>query len=236
MSDDNLNIPVGTTVQLQLDAAEETARHSVRVIGYVPGLSLLVGTPTLNGKVQIVRAGQQFKVRMLRGDSVVGFSVKVLHSAVKPFPYLHLEYPKTLEQIVVRNSARVATQILCAVRNTRQSGDEQNFRKADIVDLSESGAKLASPVPLGEAGDMLQVNFRLELLDNTEELSLVADLKNVMERLEEHDKRKRLIHLHGVQFRAMNRFQQLLLHAWVMGKVASGGARPGKAESGKSKS
>ena len=206
MMEDNLNLQVGTAVQLQLDVPEDTPRHMVRVIGYVPGGSLVVGTPTVNGKVQIV----------------VGFSSKVLVSTLKPYPHLHLSYPKDIEQIVVRNSARVSTRLPCTVRNTKDPDAPEYFHEAFIVDLSESGAKLASRRPLGEASDMLQVNFRLQVTSQTEELSMVSDLKNCVERMEADENGKYLNHLSGVQFRAVNRFQQLLLHAWVMGNVAAG--------------
>jgi c-di-GMP-binding flagellar brake protein YcgR len=222
MKGDTLNLQVGTMVQLELDGPEEAPRHMVRVIGYVPGGSLLVGTPVAHGNVQIVREGQKFKVRVLRGDSVVGFTSKVLVSTLKPYPHLHLSYPSELEQIVVRNSARVTTHVACLARNTGQPDAPENFRKAAIIDLSETGAKLASPVPLGEVGEMLQVNFQLRVTGQDEQLSLVADIKNSMERLENDEKGKRLVHVSGVQFRALNRFQQLLLYAWVMGQVAAG--------------
>lgn len=222
MTEEALNLPVGATVQLQKDGPDESPRHMVRVVGYLPGGSLVVTTPTQEGRVQLVPEGRKFKVRMLRGDSVVGFSAKVLHSSIKPYPHLHLEYPGSFEQIVVRNSARVQTRLLCQVRNTREADDPQNFCECQIVDLSESGAKLSCLKPLGEAGDMLQINFDLEVLGRVENLSLVADLKNLQERLEEHEGKKRLTHLNGVQFRAVNRFHQVLLHAWVMERVASG--------------
>ena len=70
---------------------------------------------------------------------------------------------------------------------------------------------------------MLQVNFRLQVTSQIEELSMVSDLKNCVERMETDENGKYLNHLSGVQFRAVNRFQQLLLHAWVMGNVAAGG-------------
>lgn len=228
MQEDNLNLAVGSTVQLQLNSPEASQRYMVRVVGYLPRVALVVTTPTVNGNVQLVREGQTYKVRMLRGDSVMGFNAKVLVSAIKPFPHLHLEYPKDFEQIVVRNAARVSVSVPCMVRNTNQPDSAEHFHKASIIDLSESGAKIASPIPLGDAGEMLQINFRLSVLDQTEDLSLVGDIKNNMEKLEEDEQGKRLVHMNGVQFRAVNRFQQVLLHAWVMGRVASGGNALGK--------
>lgn len=221
MQEDSLNLRVGSTVQLQLDGPEATPRHMVRVIGYLPRGSLVVTTPTVGGKVQIVRDGQKFNVRMLRGDSVVGFASQVLVSAMKPYPHLHLAYPKLLEQIVVRNSARVSTRIQCVYRNTKQPDAPENFHRAEIVDLSETGAKIASPIPMGETDEMIQLNFKISVLGQSETLSLVADLKNSMERTESNEKGKRMVYVGGVRFRAANRFQQVLLHAWVMEQVAN---------------
>ena len=60
------------------------------------------------------------------------------------------------------------------------------------------------------------------MLGQAEALNLVGDVRSRSERLLEEDGRRRLVHLHGVQFRAINRFQQVLLHAWVMEQLATG--------------
>ena len=220
--EDKLNLTIGTTVQLQLDAPGEQPRHMVRLIGYVCGGSLIVATPTVQGKVQFVREGQVFSVRVLRGESVMGFSAKVTASNMKPYPHLHLAYPEDIEQIVVRNSARVATRIPARVRNTQQPDSAEYYHEVDIIDLSETGARLASAQALGEVSEMLQVDFRIRVTGDLEDLSLLSDLKSVSERIEPHEDGERLVHLSGLQFRALNRLQQLFLHAWLMNHVANG--------------
>ena len=57
---------------------ENAPRFSVRLIGSLPGASLVVTTPTLDGKVQIVREGQRFNVRVLKGERVLGFVAQIL--------------------------------------------------------------------------------------------------------------------------------------------------------------
>ena len=220
--EDKLNLTIGANVQLQLDAPGEQPRHMVRLIGYVNGGSLIVATPTVQGKVQFVREGQVFSVRMLRGESVMGFSAKVTASYMKPYPHLHLAYPEDIEQIVVRNSARVATKIPARVRNTKQPDNADYYHDVDIIDLSETGARIASTQPLGEVSEMLQLDFRIRVTGALEELSLLSDLKSVAERVEPHEDGERLIHLSGLQFKALNRLQQLFLHAWLMNHVANG--------------
>ncbi|WP_081999886.1 flagellar brake protein [endosymbiont of unidentified scaly snail isolate Monju] len=223
MSEDTLNLAIGAPMQIQPLVPDEAPRELVRVIGYLVGSSLVVTNPvTREGKYKIVREGQVFKVRMLRGDSVVGFTSRVLAAPVKPYPHLHLAWPREFEQIVVRNSARVRTRIACQVRNTRQPDQPEYFQQAEIADLSETGVRLQSRVPLGEVGDMVQILFNLEVLGQAEALNLVGDVRSRCERMLEEDGRRRLVHLHGIQFRAINRFQQVLLHAWVMEQLATG--------------
>ncbi len=202
---------------------EDAARELVRVIGYQVGASLVVTNPvTAEGKYKIMREGQVFKVRMLRGDSVVGFTARVLAAPVKPYPHLHLAWPREFEQIVVRNSARVRTQIACQARNTAQPDESRYFHAAQIADLSETGMRLQAEVALGEVGDMLQVQFSLDVLGQAESLTLVGDIRSRCERVREEDGHRRLLHSHGIRFRAINRFQQVLLHAWVMEQLATG--------------
>ncbi|RMG34243.1 MAG: flagellar brake protein, partial [Gammaproteobacteria bacterium] len=178
--EDTLNLPVGATVQLQLTLPENSPRELVRVIGYLPGSSLVVTCPTNEaGRFKIVRDGQVYKVRMLRGDTVVGFEARVLAAPVKPYPHLHLQYPQAFEQIVIRNSTRVRAELPCQVRNTRRPDVPENFQAACIVDLSETGARLSHPEPLGEVAEMLQLVFELEVLGQAEQLTLVGDIRSV---------------------------------------------------------
>ena len=223
MSEDTLNLAVGATVQLQLTVPHSSPREVVRVIGYVPGGSLVVNMPSNNGSVKIVREGQIYKARMLLGDSVIGFEAKVLFVSLKPYPHMHLRYPKEFAQIIVRDSARVRTEIPCTFRDVRQPDTVENRHPATIVDLSETGAKIASAVALGSPDDMLQISFKLELLGVEETLNLVGKLRNQRERRDRDEQPKQRIHLHGLQFKAINRIQQILLHAWVMERIVIAG-------------
>ncbi len=77
MAEDRLKLQVGDMVQLQRVSPEHDDRFNVRVIGYLTGQSLLVTAPTINGKVQIIRDGQGFVVRMLHGSDVLDGYVAV---------------------------------------------------------------------------------------------------------------------------------------------------------------
>ena len=174
-----------------------------------------------------MREGQSYKVRMLRGDSVVGFEAKVLSVSLKPYPHMHLQYPREFTQIIVRNSARVSANIACKIRNTTQPDLPEKYLQARIVDLSESGAKVSSPVPLGKVAGMLLLNFELDVLGQKEVLTLVGHLRRRSERKEDPATGTPGLYLHGIQFKAVNRFQQVILHAWVMEQIVTGAGNMG---------
>ncbi|MCB1802340.1 MAG: flagellar brake protein [Gammaproteobacteria bacterium] len=217
MEDSNelLNLTMGTVLQVQATVPDNAPRYSVRLVGALPGASLVVTTPTVDGRVQIVREGQRFTVRALKGERVMGFVAQVIYAAMKPYPHLHLEYPSKVEQIVVRNASRVNAEIPVQVRNTDQASGENGFIDATMIDLSETGAKIASLRTLGQPGALLHLKFSLMISGVSEELGLLGDIKNVSERTEKGSEDKPVIYHTGLQFRTLSRFQQVLLHAWV---------------------
>ena len=216
---DPLNLTLGTVLQVQATVPHDAPRYSVRLIGALPGSSLVVTSPTVGGKVQIIREGQRFAVRGLEGERVVGFVTQILFASMRPYPHLHLDYPDEVEQIVVRNASRVSVALPAAVRNTARPHESGDLVDAVLVDLSETGTKIASDKPLGDTDELLHILFQLTVSGGVEELGLLGDIKNVAERIEERLDGPRSVHYTGVKFRTLSRFQQVLLHAWVTDRV-----------------
>ena len=216
---DPLNLTLGSVLQVQATVPEQAPRYSVRLIGALPGASLIVTTPTMHGKVQIVREGQRFTVRALKGERVVGFVAQVLLASMKPYPHLHLDYPEEIEQIVVRNASRVDAAVPATVRHTDEPNEPASFRDVQIVDLSETGARIASEQPLGDPDEVLHIRFELTISGVDEELGLIGDIKNSSERSEPGPEGGARVYYTGVKFRTLSRFQQVLLHAWVTNHI-----------------
>lgn len=212
---DLFSLPTGSVLQIQATVPEDAPRYSVRLIGSLPGASLVITTPTVDGKLQIIREGQRFAVRVLKGERVFGFVARVLFASMKPYPHLHLEYPEEFEQIVVRNSSRVSTDLPAQVRNTADPNEAGSFSAAKLVDLSETGAKLASGHAIAQANEMLHLRFDLTIGSVNEEVSLLAEVRNIAERSEEGADSERLVRYYGLQFGTLSRYQQVLLNAWV---------------------
>lgn len=216
MAEDVLNLAVGSPLQLQAIGTADSPRYQVRTIGYLPGSSLVITTPQQDGRVALVRSGQVFNVRMLRGDTVMGFTAQALKVTNTPYPHVHLSYPKEIERIVVRNARRVSAGINAQARNINDGPDGPK-RVVSFVDLSMTGAKLAAERPLGAVGESLHLNFEIEVAGKLEQLSLLGTIRNLAVRDRENIGDG---YNHGVQFTKLNRFQQLLLHGWVLQRTA----------------
>jgi c-di-GMP-binding flagellar brake protein YcgR len=212
MDNKPLKISVGSLLQLQSATQENAPRYQVRVIGYLPGGSLVVTNPVVQKKLQIIREGTLFHVRMLSGSDVVGFTARTLNSAVKPYPHLHLEYPKTIESISVRNANRVSTR-LPAKGNNLDLPDAPGNHPVSITDLSSTGCGLLASEKLGDSEHRLSLTFKIGVLDIAEEIQVKGTIKRISER---PGNGKETQYFHGLAFVDLNRAQKIILHAWVL--------------------
>lgn len=194
----------------------DSPRYQVRTVGYLPGGSLVVTTPQPGGRLVMVRNSQLFRIRMLRGESVLGFETQVLQVNNLPYPHLHLAYPKAVERIVVRNALRVSADVKTIARNITD-GPEGDQHTAVFVDLSTTGAKLVAPRPLGLVGDTLHLSFEVDVAGKPEKLTLLGTIRSVAIRDRQKESRG---YKHGLQFGTINRYQQVLLHSWVLQRMA----------------
>ncbi|MCF6281914.1 MAG: flagellar brake protein [Candidatus Polarisedimenticolaceae bacterium] len=211
-------LQVGDTLQLQYaPPSTNQERFAVRVIGYLLNESIVTTTPMRAGKVMLIREGMTFTIRLLQGDAVLGFNAKVLHSATKPYPHIHLAYPDDVETKVVRNAQRVNSNLKASVRNTQLMEEEEQYHKVTLVDISLTGARLECRELLGKVGDVLHINAPLRVCESEEFLRTLVNVCSVTPRETEDGER---VYYYGVAFRMLSRIQKLLLCAYVKGQIA----------------
>lgn len=222
MDPNSLSLQVGDKLQLQGIPADRQERHLVQLVGYMPGESLIVTTPRVQGKVAIMRPDQRFTARVLQGSSICGFVCSLLKSYGAPFPHLHLSYPREMETIVVRNGLRVPLDHPALLRHTSHPDGPAYYRGARILDLSHSGARFACRVAVGRENEMILARFSLDVCGVEEKLEALGQIRGTGQRLVEGE------HLEfwlGVRFQALTRFQQILLQAFVLEQFVGGRSR-----------
>lgn len=146
----------GDSVQLQPLQKGDNKRFQVKVIGCYAPVSVLVTAPAHAGKLAFVREGQPFLVRGFVGKDAVAYKTKVLKSNLAPFAYLHLAYPDSVQSMRIRNSARVALELITSI--SRNGG---KVTSATMVDLSLGGARIMSVTSFGTVGDEVELAFRI---------------------------------------------------------------------------
>ncbi|MBW9266815.1 MAG: flagellar brake protein [Candidatus Thiodiazotropha sp. (ex. Lucinisca nassula)] len=218
MPDSVRYLQIGDVLQLQWASPNENAeRFAATLIGFLPGHSLVITTPRKHGKPIIVRDGQSFTVRMLQGSNIFGFVSQVLNASSKPYPHVHLSYPSDVESAVVRNAPRVPTEINAEVVWPQGASGGEKKRSVIISDISSTGARILDRQTLGKVGDVVQVIYTLSVCGGEDMLKIMGVIRNIRETAG-RDGRNTFVH--GLEFRGLNRFQQLVLCSYVLGSIA----------------
>lgn len=205
----DMQLNVGEMLQLVFAADDQQRKHATKVIGYLPGKSLIVTTPRIDGNLMLVREGQPVVVRILSGNSVYAFNTQVLATCLKPFAYIHLTYPAEIESIVVRKSLRVSTELETSVTRVAVEDPKGNVTaQGMIIDISTSGAMLLADTPLGQAGDLLTMTLRIPVAGVLKYLKISSMIRTV--RVNNDGK-----YLHGVEFQLLEEMDNILLHGFV---------------------
>jgi c-di-GMP-binding flagellar brake protein YcgR len=206
------HLRIGDVLQLQFAAPSEIQdRYATSLVGFQPGLSLLITTPRKQGKPIIVREGQAFTVRMLHGSNIFGFNARVLKVSAKPFPYLHLAYPDEVETAVVRNAPRIMTEIAASLCFPLMEGTTEH--DVVIADISSTGARVIYKQKLGSVGTVIQVTHPLPVCGKEDILKVMGNIRNIRKVTRKDGSSQ---YVHGIEFRSLTRFQEVLLCAYVM--------------------
>lgn len=216
--DVELELQTGDNLQLQFVGDERDRRYNTRVIGYLPGQSLLVTTPRRDNKIMLIREGQPVVIRMLSGDSVYAFTSQVLCTCSKPYPYLHLGYPKQLERIVVRKAQRARADLIISVYRGRQESDDRDPKSAVMLDISTTGSLLRSTAFIGEVGADVRLATRINIGTVQSYLSIPGAIRNVRE---ERSDDGRTLYYTGVEFQVTEKQDIILLHGFVYERLYS---------------
>lgn len=195
-----IQLAPGDMVQLQTMHTTHTERYQVKMLGYHAPVSILVTSPTAQGKLVFIKESQQFLVRGFVGKDAVAYKTRVIKSNLAPFPYLHLAYPESVQSMRIRSSARVTVELVTSVLAPRGKGS------ARIVDLSWGGARMLSPQPVADKGDEVTLAFRI----NPSGLDVYLTIKANVRAVSKDDTNKGLVAT-GVEFVNLNEQDRLYL-------------------------
>ncbi len=189
---EDLDISIGTSLNMQLMVGESKRRHDVQVIGYLKGESFLVTMPQENGAMATIFPQDEYIVRYFKGKNIVAFRTRILHVAKVPYFHLHLEFPTKLETVKIRQAERINISIKA---QTLAGGKKY---ASLIQDLSAGGAQVIVGEEVGNPGEHIELFFGLKIAEIEEKIHLIALIRNI--RKEKNELTGKIECRYGVEF------------------------------------
>ncbi len=206
---EQIKLTPGDTLQIQSLIEGQTERHIVRAVGFLKPKSVLVTSPSVEGRVLFIREGQTFQVRAFSGLNVYAFKAQVLKSNSSPFPYLHLSYPAEVKAMRIRRTVRAPVKLIVAIYD--QDGRKQ-IGAGRLVDLSVGGGRLQAYEKIDMQDKRVQIAFKAKLEGMEEVVNAPAFVRSVSAGEDEQGK---AVYLFGLEFRDLAQMDRLFIQNLV---------------------
>lgn len=162
---DDLALQPGELLQVH-SALEVTGDFlPVRLLGYLKNQTLIVSNPIAAGKLVPIREGTPYNIKGFSGTLHFTFKAKVLKVHAEPYPYMHLEYPKLIHAIKIRQALRAVVNLPA----TLFSSLTRKHTPVILKDLSVGGGQLILPEAIGRKDSKYTLSFMLKLDEDMEE-------------------------------------------------------------------
>lgn len=225
----DVSVPMGSSVQIEF--ISPPGRYTVKVLGRIPGRSLIVSCPRVNGKNIIVRDSQVVNVRLMSATNVCAFSSKVAKSYLEPAGHLHIAYPSYVESSEVRQAVRVEARLICSVE---QGGDNSITEHSTgvVVDLSTGGCKIVSKDDFGFVNQTMRIALNLNIGEFKHILKLDCEIRSqeiqLLEQLQSSIADNAFLsrmgveymYVYGIKFNNVVKEQGIPLLAYILDTIA----------------
>jgi hypothetical protein len=209
---DAMKLKVGDRLQIQPPPQLAQDRYIVRLVGYLPNVSLLVTAPTTEGGLPLqLLEGEQLVIRVFSSQNAFGFSTVVDRICKTPFDYLHLSFPTEVQGMVIRTAPRVKTRIITSV--TQGKLGEETV-PAVISNLSANGALLDAAKVLADKEQTVKLAFKISLHGYDSILEISAEVK-ALSQVEDTLPGSPTHHRHGIHFVGLHPNENMLLQSLI---------------------
>lgn len=217
MKFEELKLTYGYPLQLQTATlAGQPERFSCRLIGCLPGRSILLSVPKQAGKLIKFRVGQKIVVRLMIDNGIGIFACVVESQTQDPYPILHLSYPDTVTFKGIRGATRVAVREKIEVTNV--SVESKIKASGFISDMSISGTRIELSDDIAEIGDTLELRAQVDIRDVNRELILTGIIRSRVDPTDNLG--EGALVSYGLEFTNQSDEHRLIMYAYVFNQMA----------------
>jgi hypothetical protein len=216
MKFEELRLTYGYPLQLQsVSSGGQPERLSCRLIGCLPGRSILLSIPKQGGKLVKFRVGQKIVVRLMIGNGIGIFAALVESQTLEPYPILHLSYPEAVTFKGIRSETRVAVREQISLSNI--SAESKSVAAGLLADISVKGARVELMEDFAEIGNCLELKAQIEIRDVKRELIIKGV---VCSRIDPTDNiSDGALVSYGMEFIEQPDEQRLVLYAYIFNQM-----------------
>ena len=215
---EELKLTYGYPLQLQTtNAAGQPERYSCRLIGCLPGRSILISVPKASGRLMRFRTGQKVVVRFMADNGIGVFISLVDVQTTDPYPILHISYPDNVTFKGIRSATRVPVGLTAHLRN--HTHPERAAVSGQIADMSITGARLDMDANVGELGDFLELEVQVDINGIRRQLQLVGIIRSRVDGGSTEEQEALGMQSYGLEFVELSEEQRLVLYAFVFGQI-----------------
>ncbi len=209
---EELRLAVGERVRLEIRAPK--ARFTVSYIGHVSGRTLLLSMPQKSPRPPALAEGSAVTVRLIASNRACAFTSRIQKLQLKPVPTLYLDYPPSVEAVLVRKAPRVASRLVVSLDEVVEGALGGGWpRQALCSDISLHGARIEASDLLAEVNEQLFMTVRMRV-GELDQLLLTRCVVRNLEDLDELNPEDYRV-IHGVEFLQMDEDTQLTLTGFV---------------------
>ena len=217
MKFEELKLTYGYPLQLQTATlAGQPERFSCRLIGCLPGRSILLSVPKQAGKLIKFRVGQKIVVRLMIDNGIGIFAGIVESQTQDPYPILHLSYPETVTFKGIRGATRVAVREKIEVTNI--SVESKIKASGFISDMSISGTRIELGDDIAEIGDTLELRAQVDIRDVKRDLILTGVIRSRVDPTDNLG--EGALVSYGLEFTNQTDEHRLVMYAYVFNQMA----------------
>lgn len=217
MKFEELKLAYGYPLQLQTTSlGGQPERFSCRLVGCLPGRSILLSVPKQGGKLVKFRPGQKIVVRLMVDNGIGIFAGIVEVQTNEPYPLLHMSYPESVTFKGIRNATRVAVRE--KIKATNKTSELKSTAIGFISDISISGARIELTSDVADIGHELELRAQVDIRGIEQELVLFGIIRSRVDPTDNLD--DGVLVSYGLEFIKQSDAQHLVIYAYVFNQMA----------------
>jgi hypothetical protein len=210
-------LKIGETIQINPVSDNSGAtRYFVKYLGGLDKASLICTLPMLDEKILLVKENAGFSASLFSGKHVYRFNTIVEAVMSKPYPHMHLKFPREIFASLLRKNQRITTNIIASMRNKTSPELADKLFTGRMLDLSMGGAMIEAKQLAGNINDIIECSFRLDIAGDNATFTHSSLLCKVIEPNDkDSEKDAEKIYKVALQFNELNAQNKAILSSFI---------------------